>query len=239
MKTKRYGLWYNILRMVFRLFWRRHTVRWESPRVQPAVYVSRHQDMRGPIAVGLFFPGVVRIWGYSVFFGVASCFRQYTDYTLTVRLGWPRWLAAAVAAPMALIVSAGCRSGKGIPVYRDRRVAQTLALSVEALSQGDSLAIFTDRDYQNADPAQGVGEMYSGFLHLEPKYCALTGRHVPFVPLYASRKRREMTVGTPVYFQDGEAFRAGKARVIRELQDQLNRLASVDIPEGLEPRDGG
>jgi hypothetical protein len=182
--------------------------------------------MFGPYAAGMFFPGVLRFWGYSVFFEFRACFTQYVDYTFTQRFGWPRWVAAAAAFPMSVIVSAGCRSAKGIPVYRDRRVAKTLELSVEALVRGDSLAIFTDRDYQNTAARNGIGEMYSGFLHIEPKYHTQTGRHIPFVPLYANKEKRELVAGRPVLFRDNESFREGKARVIRELIAELNRLAA-------------
>jgi len=221
MKTNRYGLWYNIIRLAFRPFVRRYAVRWETPRVEPAVYVSHHQNMHGVFAAGLSFPGIIRIWAYHVFLSFSSCFKQYTDYTLTVRLGWPRWLAGLAALPLSLIVSAGCRSARFIPVYRDRRIAETLDISVKALQAGDSLAVFATREYQNRD---GNGDLYGGFLHLEPKYFAATGRHVPFVPLYADKGKRELVIGSPVYFRDGEGFRDGKARVMEELQTALERL---------------
>jgi hypothetical protein len=178
--------------------------------------------MYGPCAVWLFLPGVVRVWGYHVFFTFCDCFRQYVDYTLTARLGWPRWLAVIAALPLSAIVSSGCRSAKAIPVFRDRRVSQTLDISVKALLAGDSVAVFATRDYQRKS---GGGELYSGFLHLEHKVYAVTGRHVPFVPLYACRSKRELIIGAPVYFRDGESVREGKVRVMGELQTQLDRTA--------------
>jgi 1-acyl-sn-glycerol-3-phosphate acyltransferase len=223
MKTKRYGLWYNFIRLICRPFWKKYTVRFESPRIEPAAYISHHQDMHGVFVAGLFFPGVIRIWGYHVFLALKACFRQYAHYTLATRLGWPRWLAVVAAAPLSLIVSTGCRSAKGIPVYRDRRIAETLDISVKALQAGDSIAIFATREY--TDAGAEIGDMYSGFLHLEPRHFAATGRHVPFVPLYASKGKRELVVGAPVYFRDGESVRDGKARVMGELQTELNRMA--------------
>jgi hypothetical protein len=220
MKTKRYGLWFNIIRTVCRPFWRRHAMRWASPCIEPAVYVSYHMDMYGPIAAWLFYPGVLRVWTFHMFTVYRTCFRQYVDYTLTERLGWPRWLAVLAAAPLSLIVSAGCRSAKGIPVYKDRRAAETLALSADALRAGDSVAVFADREYTDA---AGGGELYSGFLHVEPRYFAATGRHVPFVPLCVCREKRELIAGAPVYFRDGESVRDGKARVMGELQAALKK----------------
>lgn len=117
------------------------------------------------------------------------------------------------------------KSGRGIPVFRSsRKIIRTFLESVEALKNGESIAIYPDIDY--TDNAAGVKGMYEGFLYLEKYFYKATGRHVQFVPLYASKTKRLLVTGTPVFFREGEDFRTEKEVVYEKLHKALNRLAA-------------
>ena len=102
--------------------------------------------------------------------------------------------------------------------------------SALALAEGDSLLICPDLDYANHSPA--IGELYTGFLHLEKKYYKACGRHLPFTPVYCSRNRRTVVVGQPLYFPDGAPFSHERDRMAQRIIDEINELGrqSGDIP---------
>jgi hypothetical protein len=104
-----------------------------------------------------------------------------------------------------------------------RKIQHTLDLSVAALCRGESIIIFPDIDYR--DNAADTKAMYDGFLYLEKYYDRETGRHLRFVPLFASKKKRLLIADRPVTFRDGVPFRTER-RVVRDtIHAHLNKWA--------------
>lgn len=191
----------------------------------PAVFVVHHQDLYGPLHATPLLPQEPRLWALGVFFQPGVCFRHFYGYTLTKRLGWPRPLAVAGAGVMAVVMPVVLRSIRAIAVYRGKslRVGETMRDSARALEEGRCVLLCPDRDYSNPDA--GVGEIYTGFLHLEKRYYRQTGRHLPFVPVHCCRAKKTMYVGKAVCFPDGAAYQDACDEVAQELVGGLNALA--------------
>ena len=195
------------------------------------VFLVHHQNMFGPLHALPFLPNSARLWSMASFFDMPSCWHHFYHITLRQRFRWPWPLAAVGAGAVALVLPAALHMLRAIPVQRGTgRIVETLEASARALAEGDSLLICPDLDYANHSPA--IGELYTGFLHLEKKYYKACGRHLPFTPVYCSRNRRTVVVGQPLYFPDGAPFSHERDRMAQRIIDEINELGrqSGDIP---------
>ena len=194
---------------------------------EPAVYICRHGNMRGPVLSMVNIPMPIHPWAFYVFCDKDTCYKHYCDYTFSVRFGWKKWQAQAISRLIAGGVAKLVNSAGGIPVYRNSaKVMSTFRLSLEALGRGESLLIFPEVDY-TAEEGE-VGKMYEGFLMLEKMYLKETGKHLPFIPMHLSEKKRTMVLGEAICFRDGKPFAQERDEVITRLQKALNALKEED-----------
>lgn len=226
MRKLEFGKLFKLTRGVVRLAVPRYKVDPLPESEEPIVYVSHHQNMKGPVTVLAWLTQPVRTWVFSVFLDQKECFNHYMNYTFTKRFGWPPALAKLVVWPLSFFISNLMKSGQGIPVYRkSKKVMRTMKLSVEALQKGESILIFPDVDYQSE--AEEVGDIYEGFLFVEKYYHRKTGKHVAFVPLYSDSHTRTIRAGETIRFREGASFVEQRTEVAAQIQEELNRLADL------------
>ena len=219
-----YGPLFKFSRFLVSIFYRKYNIDRVETKEAPVVYVSHHQNLFGPFVTLLSFPIDLHCWIFHVFMDRAACYKQYAEYTFSQRFGWPKWVANPLGFLASLYIPALLNSGKHIPVFRgNRKILQSFKDSVDVLKKNESIVIFPDVDY--SDSSAGVGELYEGFLYIEKYFYKATGQHVCFIPLYASKKKKEMVTGKPIYFRDGESFVQERKVVLDEIQNELNRLA--------------
>lgn len=190
---------------------------------QPVVYVVHHKNLSGPIHAVLTLPVESHLWVYRVFFDREDCFKQYSKYTFTERFGIPRAFAVPLAWILSRIVPAIMRSFAAIPVYRDsRRILETFRQSQAALQEGNSIIICPDIDYSSSDDQ--IGDIYTGFLHLEKIYYKDTGKHLEFVPVVYNKSTHCTTLGNPVCFKDDAPFNTQKSQIAKTLIETINKM---------------
>ncbi len=168
-------------------------------------------------------PMEVHLWTFHPFCGQKTAYRQYMDYTFTVRLGWNKVFAAMVAFPMSHLIGSIVKSYQGIPVYRDSRAIKTFKMTVEALKKGESVLLFADIDYTSE--SNEMGEMYKGFLLTDKFYHRATGKRIPFIPMLAHKDTKEIIVGDPIYFTGTKSQQEETDYIYHEIQKQMNILA--------------
>lgn len=226
MQGAEYGKFYLVIKKIARLIFPKYTMAQDKLGDSPVVYVSHHQNMLGPINILLWYPKFIRVWGLSVFTNQEACYEHYVNYTFTERFKIPSLIAKPLALIVSYFVSSLAKSARVIPVYRNsRRIIRTLKESVETLRAGDSILIFPDVDY-TSDESE-VGSIYEGFLNLDKYYHRKTGQHLDFVPLYANQDVKEIFYGSPIRFDNKTPFINQREEKSQELQDSLNRLASI------------
>jgi 1-acyl-sn-glycerol-3-phosphate acyltransferase len=224
MNSNFYGLFFRMARSLVRKIYPKYRIEIPQNFDGPVVYISHHQNLFGPFITLLWFPKALHAWILHVFLDQRACYHQYVDYTFTKRFGWNRTLAKICAFLISIFIAKLLNSGKGIPVYRgSRKILQTFHLSMNVLANGESIVIFPDIDY--SDSSANVKEMYDGFLYLEKYYYKKTGKHVCFIPLYVSKKRRLLIAEKEIYFRDDEDFNAERKIVLQKIRSNLNELA--------------
>ena len=135
-------------------------------------------------------------------------------------------MAKLVAWPISFCITKLLTSGRGIPVYRgSKKIIETMKISVDVLQKGERIVIFPDIDYQDA--SSKTKDMYDGFLYLEKYFYRKTGRHVCFVPLYASKRSRVIISGEKIYFSGEEDFLSERKVILQKIKDNLNKLALI------------
>ncbi len=194
----------------------------------PCVFVGRHRNLRGPIFTLLHLPRECHPWVLSVFCDPKSCYRQYTEYTLSVRMNWRGCPRNAAAHIMSRIVPALVRSIGGIPVYRKSiQVKKTFKQSLDALCRGESVIIYPDIDYTSTDDVPG--QLYTGFLALGKLYRKQTGKNLSFVAVDVLMKRRAMVLGEPIALDGRRPLQAEQARVGEALRAEFQRIGAGQV----------
>ncbi|MBE5766704.1 MAG: hypothetical protein E7335_06045 [Clostridiales bacterium] len=193
----------------------------EASMPRPAVYLCRHADNSGPLYTLLNLKGNFRPWIYYVFCDEKICFEHTYGYTFTERGGKPKPIAWILARLSAFSAPKVVRSMRSIPVYRNSaKSMSTIRESIQALLNGESLLIFPDVNYTQADG--DVGEIYRGFLILERMYMAKTGKHLEFVTMKMYPKDR-IEIGNSVMFEDGD-YASQVETVAAKIEAELNRM---------------
>ena len=153
------------------------------PDEDGAVYVCRHRDMHGPYTTLKWLKFNVHPMILSVFFGHKNAYKQFSEYTFSVRVGKPVKRFDMRAWLSAHLINIGINGVKAIPVYRGTMQAvKTLRKSIDCLKAGESIIVYPDIDYVG-DGSGGEG-IYEGFIHLGELYHRTTGKSLKFIPLY-------------------------------------------------------
>lgn len=213
-----YGRFFTRLRFLSRIFFRGYQSPTPEALPAPAVYICRHKNLRGPIDTLLWLSAPVNPWVFNVFCERETCYRQYAEYTLTRRAGWPRAFALPVARILSWVVPGLCGSMGAIPVYRSTaRVVTTFRKTLDVLKAGGRVIIYPDVDY--ADASEEMGALYEGYLMLGTLYYRATGHNLRFIPLRTEKRR--ITAGAAIEF-DGEKPRAEETeRVAMAIREAL------------------
>ncbi|HML47944.1 MAG TPA: 1-acyl-sn-glycerol-3-phosphate acyltransferase, partial [Clostridia bacterium] len=198
-----------------------------------AVLLCNHGEWYGPIASYLYVPFPIRPWSDERVTNKARSVDHINRYTLSKQAWLPEtWrlpLARDVLAPLLHWLMT---SVNGIPVYRDHPAAlvKTFRASVAALRAGDTLLIFPenpdDPSFEKAGYVrQGVGPWFSGIGALGHLHYRQTGNPLLFVPMYASKRSRTLSVGEPEVYDGTADPQAEGERLIQILHARTIELA--------------
>lgn len=218
---KIYGLFASLARFVYKIF-NPFTTEGDIPDT-PSVFIVHHQNMSGPVHSLLTLPVHAHMWVYRVFLDRRECYNQYVNYTFTKRFGMPRAIAVPFAFIISLVVPGIMKSFGAIPVHRNSRdIVKTFKLSHRALMSGESLIISPDINYD--DDSISMGEIYTGFLHLEKDYFKDTGKHLSFVPVFYNTRQHKLMIGKTIKFSDSIPYTEQKQQIALYIKDEINRI---------------
>lgn len=202
------------------------------------VLVCNHGELYGPIVANLYIPISFRPWSINKMMEPEAIVRHIYENTALRQT----WLPGSLKLPLTRLISPLClwafKSLEAIPVYRDdpRRLVQTFRQTVEAMQAGDNILLFPEHDRPEA-PGQrgyapeGVGELYTGFAMIAPAYYAKTHRRAVFLPIYASRQLRTLTIGEGVRYDPEAPATQEKLRIVHTLLGRMEALYAVEQAE--------
>lgn len=197
----------------------------------PCVFICNHGEIYGPVATVLYVPFDFRPW-VTYEMTDAAVMGQYLYENNVKRIKWlpnaiGKWAVCKIAAPLMTWIM---RSLRAIPVHHGnpRGLMQTFRETVNALEQGDDILLFPE-DSATSETGkfvrEGASAFFTGFVTIGSLYYNKTGKRVRFVPVYADKKKRTITFGTPVCY-DPEG-RDEKTRLCDELRNEILRMAGM------------
>ncbi len=198
------------------------------------VFICNHGKVYGPVVTNLYLPFFIRPWSIS---DLVDDPKEAGAYIYKYNIGPIKWLpekvknfiAYKLGGPLAIWLFT---SMEAIPVYRNklRELMKTFRLSVDAMIAEDNLLIFPENpDSETLEipgyVTKGVGEFYTGFTMLAPLLYNKTGKIVKFVPIYASKEARTISIGEAITYNPDAQPTEEKLRIVEELQQKMNQMA--------------
>ena len=202
------------------------------------VLVCNHGELYGPVVTNLYVPISFRPWCISSMMEKDCIVRYIYDNTLVRQ----KWLPGFLKMPLTRLLRPLCLwvfgSLEAIPVYRGnpRSLMKTFRMTVEAMQAGDNILVFPERG-DAVEPGQkgyvteGVGDLYTGFAMLGPAYYAKTHKRAVFLPIYASRHLRTLTIGKGIRYDPEAPATQEKLRIVHELQTSMEAMYAIELEE--------
>ena len=229
-KRKKKGRFFGPLARFARVLVRTFTPKYRCnvlPYDEPVLYVARHLDTKGAAATLGFLKFQVHPMILSVFFTEKECYKQYAEYTFTVRKGKEKKKFNFKAWFLSRLVPKGIRSAKGIPVYRDfTKLKATFDIATDYLLRGDSIIVYPDIEYTAG--SDKISEIYDGFLYVSETYRFKTGKPLRIIPIYVNEKEKTINEMESIYIQN---FRNDRKPVAEQIKYSINGLPVPDKEE--------
>lgn len=190
----------------------------------PAVLVTRHQNLYGPMTIMAWYPQSIRLWVLDKLADPKVCYDHYRYFVGPERLHIGPFLSRIFAALYAPFVVRLIRSGNCIIVHRGHReIMKTFSDSVKALCEGEILCLSPDIEYTSTE--SGAVSMYTGFVHLAKMYYKKTGKSLAFYPVYTSRRVDSIEIGDAIFYDPGNPFHEEKKRVVDAIHQGFEEMA--------------
>ena len=195
------------------------------------VLICNHGEIYGPVVANLYVPITFRPWVISNMMEKEAIVEHIYQGTM-VRQRWlpERWKRPLINLISPLLVWV-FNSLEAIPVYRGqpKELMRTFRETLNAMQAGDNILVFPENAENHAPgeggyAREGVGQLYTGFAMIAPMYYAKTHKRAVFVPIYASRKHRTLTIGQGVVYDPDNNATAEKLRIVDALLDSMQAM---------------
>ena len=223
MRPKKTSRIYRILLFLIDLcFPRLRLIGREKLPDEACIIVGNHCQMNGPLASELRLDFPHETWCA----GEMMRWDEVADYAF--RDFWslkPRWthpfyrLLSRLITPLAVCLFNNAHT---IPVYHDVRLRNTFRLSLKALSEGESLVIFPEKNEKHNHILYAFQDK---FVDTARYYYKQSGKRLSFVPMYISPTLRCVSFGAPVVFDPLTPIENERERICACLSDAITALA--------------
>lgn len=223
MKEKKVSFLFKIVKGTLWVFYPKHEViGLENLPDEPAMIVSNHCQLHGPIACELYFPGKRYTWCA----GEMMKLKEVPEYAFQdfwsqkpKRSQWYYRLASYAIAPLSVLIF---NNANTIPVYRDTRILSTFRETIAKLQDGANIVVFPEEDKKFNHI---VYEFQTGFLEIARMYHRRTGKELSFVPMYIAPRMKKMYLGKPIRYCAENTMEDEKKRICDYLKQEITDIA--------------
>ncbi len=210
---------YGPLVSIARSTWKRFSKKYRCnvlPYDEGVVYVCRHLNMHGPYTTLKWMNFHVHPMVLNVFFTRKDAYKQYSEYTFTVRAHKKKRSFNLKAYLCSLVIPPIIRSVRAVPVYRGSNISsvKTFKKSLEYLKKNQSIIVYPDISYTSDKDTPS--ELYEGFLYLGELYKKRTGKSLKFVPIYINEGDRTINECDSITVDDFDEQHKEAIKYIKE-----------------------
>ncbi len=195
------------------------------------ILICNHGEIYGPIVANLYIPISFRPWVLDNMMDKEAIVEHIYRGTMLRQ----KWLPESWKLPLvrlfAPLLGWVFNSLDAIPVYRGKphELIGTFRQTVEAMQAGDNILLFPENGEVSVVGAKGyvndgVGKLYTGFAMIAQLYWAKTKRRAVFMPIFASRIRRTLTIGEGVVYNPEAPANEEKQRIADELLARMRAI---------------
>lgn len=217
------GLYYKLMRGSLRLtFPHAKTIFEAEPDGDPAVFVSNHAAITGPVMMTLDFPRAHRAWAVANAMDPEMA-KNYAFHDVLLgrsrkHQGFYRFLSGIIARMLPPLLT----GSDTIPVFHDKNIVSTFKQSVKTLVEGKDLVIFAEAP---ARFSTYVNELQPGFVDVARLYYRKTKKRLKFYPVYLNKKLAVISVGAPIAYDPDRSLDEQRQTIAAYLRDNIDRLA--------------
>ena len=209
------------------------------------ILVCNHGEIYGPIVANLYIPISFRPWVLAHMMDREAIVEHMYQGTMVRQ----KWIPNRLKKPLVRLVSPLLQwifeSIESIPVYRGgnpRALVKTFRLTIEALQAGDNILLFPENGESRTDGGkgyvqEGVGRLYTGFAMIAPAYYKKTGKQAVFVPVYASKRLRTLTIGNGILYNPNAPANDEKLRIVDALLTDMQAMYAQETAEAEKQRE--
>lgn len=225
--TKKKPLFFKFLRKLIRIFYHKRTFYGlQNLPDEPALIVSNHAQMNGPLTSEMFFPTKKYIWciGQMMKLKEVPAY-AYTDFW-SLKSKYTRWIYKIVSYLIAPIASYVFNRADTIAVYKDSRVIHTYRETITKLEEGANIIIFPEcsTEYNHI-----INEFQDKFVDTARFYYKKTGKTLSFVPMYNAAKLKKVVIGKPIKYNPNIPIDEQRKIICDYLKEEITNLA-LELP---------
>ena len=188
----------------------------------PCIIAANHAQMDGPIAGILYYPREKRIWciGEMMHFKEVPAYAFQDFWSKKPKsVRWFFRILSYIIAPFAVCIFTEADT---IGVYRDKRLADTLKDSVEALKRREDVIIFPESPTEHNNI---IYKFQTGFVDVARMYHRETGENVYFVPMYNAPALKKVVIGKPTVYNSENKPHDERERICDYLMNEITEMA--------------
>lgn len=220
---KKQGLLFKIIKGIVKLFYKTPEFSGvENLPSEPTIIIGNHAQMHGPIVTETYMPNNTFVWVTGEMLSV----KEFPSYAYEdfwrLKPKSVAWFYKGLSYVIAPLCAYIFKNAKGIGVYKDIRIANTLKNTVIRLKEGNNVVIFPEG---RTEYNEIVNDFQKNFVDVARVYYKVTKKEITFTPCYIAPKLKKVVYGKPIKFDSTADYTTEKERIIEELKKEITSLA--------------
>ena len=220
---KKQGLFFKFIKKIVKIFYKTPEFSGvDNLGDEPVIIVGNHAQLHGPIITEAYMPNNTYVWVVGEMLSVKKFPAYAYEDFWRFKPKWIKWFYKGFSYAIAPLASYIFNNAKGIGVYKDIRIANTLKNTVLRLKEGNNVVVFPEKreSYNNI-----INEFQKNFVDVARVYYKATCKEISFVPTYIAPKIKKVVYGKPIKFNSTADYKEEKERIVNKLKEEITSLA--------------
>ncbi len=220
---KKQGLFFRLIKKCVKIFYKTPEFSGvENLAEEPTVIIGNHAQIHGPIIAETYLPIKNYTWITGEMLSIKTVPKYAYEDFWRLKPKAIRWFYKGLSYILAPLFSYIFNNARGIGVYRDIRIANTLKNTVLRLKEGNNIVIFPEcRESYN----DIINDFQKNFVDVARVYYKATGIEITFTPTYFAPTIKKVVFGKPIKFNSKESYGQEKDRIVNYLKEQITIMA--------------